>query len=47
MAFGVADDDGNTTTNGIVTGIITLFMSLLVAGVSMKVSVYTLRFHAI
>ena len=42
MAFGVADDDGNTTTNGIVTGCITLLMSLLLLGCAFKVRLHNL-----
>lgn len=37
MAFGVADNDGNITTNGIITGTVTLLMSLLLLGVAFRV----------
>lgn len=38
MAFGVADDDGDITTNGIVTGSVTLFMSVVHLACAFKVS---------
>lgn len=37
MAFGVADDNGDITTNGIVTGTLTAVMSLLLLGFSLRV----------
>jgi hypothetical protein len=43
MAFGVADDDGNITTNGIVTGTLTLLMSLLLLGCAFKVCIIMVK----
>mmetsp|Transcript_8353 Transcript_8353/g.14160 ORF Transcript_8353/g.14160 Transcript_8353/m.14160 type:complete len:179 (-) Transcript_8353:92-628(-) len=40
MAFGVADDDGNPTTNGIITGVITLLMSVLHLGCAFRFPEY-------
>lgn len=37
MAFGVTNEDGDITANGIITGCLTALMSLLVLAVAFKV----------